>query len=53
LVGSLEVITLENQPSTDVYVKQMHSLLDSEAFSEFAPWNAVFRKTKPIFINRK
>ena len=51
--GQLEVITLENQPPADVYIKQMHSLLDNEAYSEFAPWSAVFRKTKPIFVNRK
>ena len=52
LVGSLEVNTLESQPSTDVYIREMQTLLDTDKFSEFAPWNPVFRKTKPIFIKK-
>lgn len=51
--GQLEVVTLEKQPSADIYVRQMQTMLDSEKYKEFAPWNPIHRKTKIIFINRK
>ena len=53
LVGSLEVNTLESQPSADVYVRQMQTLLDTDKYGDFAPWNPIFRKSRPIFIDRK
>ena len=51
--GQLEVVTLEKQPSADIYVRQMQTMLDSEKYNEFAPWSPIHRKTKVIFINRK
>lgn len=51
--GQFEVVTLENQPPADVYVRQMQTMLDSEKFSEFAPWNPIHRKTNIVFINRE
>lgn len=50
--GELEVITLEKQPPTDLYVRQMHSLLDNDKYSEFAPWSPIYRKSRVILINR-
>ena len=51
--GQLEVVSLENQPQTDVYVRQMQTMLDSDQFSEFAPWNPIHRKTKVVFVDKK
>lgn len=51
--GQLEIITIETQPPMDVYVRQMQTLLDSDKYKEFAPWNPIHRKTKTIFIDNK
>ena len=39
--------------NSDVYVRSLISELGNPKFSEFAPWNTLFNKTKQIILFRK
>ena len=45
-----EVVTLDEQPSIDRYVKGMQSSLDWGQYQTYAPWNPVFNKSKTIIV---
>lgn len=53
IAGEYTINTLESQPATDVYVKQLHSQLDNTKYNELAPWNPAFRKSYVILVNKK
>ena len=47
---SYQVVTLERQPSMDLYVKNMQAQLDWKQYTTFAPWNPIFNKSKTIIV---
>ena len=46
-------VNSETEMPSDLLISEMRAALDSPRFSEFAPWNPVFRKSNPIITLRK
>ena len=50
----LKVSTISDQPELDTFIHEALTNLESgEKYSEIAPWNPVFRKTKTILTFKK
>ena len=45
-----QVVTLEDQPPIDQFVRGMRSKLDWGDYQTYAPWNPIFNKSKTIII---
>lgn len=54
VAGSYSITPLERQPVSDTfYADILRGQLDSAKYSELAPWNPAFQKSKVILIDRK
>lgn len=50
---TLNVVTLERQPSIDEYIYQAKSNMDLDCYTEYTPWNTSYRKSKTIITFSK
>lgn len=48
--SSYKVITLENQPPVDQFIREMRTKLDWQQYNTYAPWNPIFNKSDTIIV---
>jgi hypothetical protein len=48
--SSYKVVTLENQPPVDQFIREMRSKLDWQQYNTYAPWNPIFNKSDTIIV---
>ncbi len=53
LLNSSYRVSEFNHDSCDVYVRNLTSQLDSSKYSQFAPWNNMYKKSKQIILFKK